>query len=188
MKLEEVVNIDLKQDKKSKDFSIKNIKCCNIKEERLSSKNFIFKTKSFPIVNDFINCVKWNNKKKTISISINENSRFEVYKWIKHIENQSIERKKSAFVDNDIVKIIFNDDSGKNLAEIKFSEIEILDHNCTLNKKNKKDNSLKYNIEISYETINFVDKDDLDNLDCPILITNVPNSASDEEWSSVLVN
>lgn len=123
-------------------------------EKAISSNNFSFHASNFKEINDQVQKIEWNCSKKTIKLHIEETCGFNVYKWIKHLEEQSLNEAKSPFaiVEKNCIVIVFQDQKGIELEQMKLSSINVIDHFCEL-KKHTIESNMSHFIELKYEKI-----------------------------------
>jgi hypothetical protein len=126
----------------------------NNMEKSISSNNFSFYVRNFKEINDQVQKIEWNCSKKTIKLHIEETSNFDVYKWVNHLEEQSLNESKSPFaiVENNCIVIVFKDKDGAQLEQIKLISLNVLDHLCELQKTTLESN-MSHFIELKYEKI-----------------------------------
>lgn len=160
-------------------FNIKKIKSKIYNKKNYYLKNnFIFKSKIFPQINNLIEKFNWNCADKTVSVSIFENSDFDVYQWIKYLQNKNEESKDCLGLGQDIIFLIFKNANDKNLSEIRFFGLSIEKHFCCVCKNKKLIHKLK--IKYKEEELILLNK----NEEYYKLIPNESaiEKISDEEW------
>lgn len=143
---------------------------------------FVFKPKLFPQISEGVQSIKWDGLKKILKVSICETPKFEVYEWIKFIEEKNIEEQKSPFsnIGSNSVLLSFLDSNDANLANINFQDLSIIEHYCNFQKENNK-KPLIQEITLSYKYTEFVlkkvneESDDLPKV----------NFNTDEEWRTI---
>lgn len=161
------------------------IKWCKSRNEKPSNNNFIFRPRAFPQIGENVEGLNWNSVNKTITVSIAETAQFEVYQWMKYVIEKSQEVQKSPFtnLDANCLTITFQDHSGKDIAEIRFKNLSITNHECGLYKKTDSEESdyLNYLITLSYQYDEFVlSKTKEESKDFP-----APPDDADSEWQTV---
>jgi hypothetical protein len=142
---------------------------------------FIFKPKLFPQLYESVLDLNWNDVEKKIRFTIAETPRFEAYQWIKYLQSQTHEAEKSPFTDLDsnLVTLSFTDESSNAIANVRFRNLTVLDHNCNLSYAATEDTILKHFITLSYQYFEFV----LPEAEQQEFSFSPKNS--DEEWQSV---
>jgi hypothetical protein len=123
-------------------------------EKTISSNNFSFYASNFKEINDQVQRIEWNFSKKTIKLNVDETCSFNVYKWIKHLEEQSLNEAKSPFArnENNYIAVVFQDKEGNQLEQIKLTSLTVVDHFCELRKQTIESN-MSHFIELKYEKI-----------------------------------
>jgi len=163
----------------NKKINIKN----KLKFYNKNNNNFIFKSKIFPQINDLVKIFNWNCVDRTISVSLVENSDFDVYKWIKYIQNKNEESKECLGLGQDIIFLIFkeNNYSDKEENEIRFFGLSIEKHFSNI-VKNKK---IIHKLKIKYKEEELVQLNK--NKDYYKLIPSQSEieKISDEEWKNL---
>jgi hypothetical protein len=182
MNVNEKVNIELKT--QPVDLN-PPIKWCKSRNGKPSNNNFICRPRAFPQIGENVDALSWNSVAKTITISITETAEFEVYKWIKYIEEKSHEIQKSPFSDLDAncLVITFQDHAKKDIADIRFKNLSITNNECGLYKNTDVDGCdyLNYLITLSYQYDEFV----LSQVKDPSIEFPEPPEDADAEWQTV---
>lgn len=161
--------------KKDVENTMKNFSC-DSKKSVPSSKNFIFKIKSFPSLTSSLIDLDWNLYDKKLIIKLNETSNFDVYNWIKHIENKNkeIESNPSNLIEPTYCEISLKDFEGNYLSNIKFINLSLNYHHCYFNSECEEQN-IKHDLVIKYKYEEF-----------KLLNENLDNQDTDTEWQQSL--
>lgn len=181
MKMEEKVTINLN----AKNGVNPPVKFCKVRNGRPNSTKFKFVPKNFAHLSEFVECINWNSSQKKLYLSTSETSKFEVMKWLEFVENQYNEIQKSPFVDLDTnaAVLTFFDSCDIEVATVRFKNIKLEDHNCTVSKEgaNLTYNYLRHSISLSYQyatvSVNLSRTDEKEDKET--------NSSEDYEWQTI---
>lgn len=96
--------------------------------------NFKFIPKYMPLLSTQVKDVSWNCAAKTFDVQIIETPNFDSFNWFDGINKRLAEAQKNAFVDLELDSLIlvFQDESKKDVAMLKFRGLELIDHYCYL--------------------------------------------------------
>lgn len=152
MKIDKVI-IELPEivEEKEKDKTDAFIESLNTFKEKPCSNNIEFKHKLFPELTKSKTLLNWDSVHQKLTLSITENSSFDVQRWIEHTNKQCEESKKSPFSSPHLnfITIIIKDGGNKKIAELVFRNLSITSHNCSLSNHEEIESPLMHNCSLS---------------------------------------
>ena len=150
--------------------------CCESKNTRPCSQDFVFKVKSFPSLTNSLIDLDWDLHNKKITIKLNETSNFDVYNWIKHIENKNKEKESnpSHLIEPTYCEISLKDFEGNYLSNVKFVNLNLNYHHCNLN--------IEYDSNLTHEIILNYKYEEFKMLNENQENENLENKDTDVEW------
>ena len=107
---------------------------CKVKNTQPLADKMQVALKSIPHISKFIHSFIWNEASKTAEIVVFETPKLEAISWIRSINEKRKEAQKGPFVDleEDAITLTLFDDLNKEVGEFKFSNFDLLDHECSL--------------------------------------------------------
>jgi hypothetical protein len=182
----ECVKIEVKGNEGEENLSIE---CRTTRNGKPSQSRFVFRPRVFPQLSNYVVNLNWNSVSRTIKVDFNETPNFEVYEWIKYIQEKSIEVQKSPFSDLDAncLSITFQDCKGKDIADIKFKNLSIADHNCSLVKESDDhaNNFLVQTVVLGYQYTEFLLSKSREDEIFEKFPAPPQEAAADQEWQTV---
>jgi hypothetical protein len=169
------------------------VECCMTRNGKPTQSHFVFRPRVFPQLSNYVLNLNWNSVSKTIKVDFNETPNFEVYEWIKYIQEKSIEVQKSPFSDLDAncLSITFQDSKGKDVADVKFKNLSIADHNCSLVKASQEDSDnpttdfLVQTVVLGYQYTEFLLSKSREDEIFEKFPAPPQEAAADQEWQTV---
>ena len=147
-----------------------------------SDEKFSFIPKAFKQLTPFFTSVRWDSANKQLSVGVVETPDFDVIRWLEYIDKQDHDCQKSPFADageSNSCLLIFKDNSGKGLAQVRFYNIKSLSHKCEVYAvearfgDDRDKANLNHYVTLKYENSKFEELIDEDEI-----IT----SCDDKEW------
>ena len=179
MNTHEKVTIELRKNTKGENPPVRY---CKSKNGKPCSNNFVFRPKVFSQISDNVQSITWNSFNKILHLQIYENSKCEVYQWLRYIKEISHEIEKSPFtnLDANCVVVTIQDHEGNDVADLRLKNVSLADHECTFVKSIEQESDLLHLITLSYQYEEFITRPSIDAID-----SCCKKQDSDEEWQTV---
>lgn len=173
----EKVTIELK----NKNLNNPPIKFCKAKNGKPSNKNFVFRANAFHQITEYVQNINWSSVEKTVDVQVTETPRCDVYQWMNYLNqiSNTLQNKPYSDLDANNIMITVQDESEKDIADLRLRNVKVIYHECIFDKNNENVSDLCHLITLSYEFEEFVLRQSLkDNQE--------PNvQETDDEWQTI---
>ena len=170
------------------------LKVCKVRNQQPVVHKFVFSPKVLPHLKEFVEEVRWNSVKKSLTLIMTETPTFAAYRWFNGINERADTLKDiDVDIDADVIYLSFLDKCDKEVARFKFKGICLADHECLLN--NQDDVADAFGIEVPSErkilahalelTYSKVEQLDIKGPDDRPKYEKLPEQAVDEEWKTL---